>query len=103
VAGTYSVEVAYSYSSNNIASVQYTVSHLNGTDTFTQNQNTQSNANGWRMLGQFDFGTGSSDGLLGDHSITVGNGATTGNRFYSGAVRLDYIGPLPTGENWEVN
>ncbi len=103
VAGTYSVEVAYSYSSNNIASVQCTVSHLNGTDTFTQNQNTQSNANGWRMLGQFDFGTGSSDGLLGDHSITVGNGATTGNRFYSGAVRLDYIGPLPTGENWEVN
>ncbi len=93
VAGTYTVEVAYPYSSNNIASVAYTVDHLNGTDTFNENQNAQANANGWRMLGQFDFGTGSANDL-GLHSITVGNGAVTGNRFYSGAVRLDFVAPL---------
>jgi len=94
VAGTYKVEVAYPYSSNNIASVTYTVSHLNGTDTFTENQNASANANGWRTLGEFDFGTGSANSL-GVHSITVGNGAVTGNRFYSGAVRLDFVAPLP--------
>lgn len=90
--GIYKVEAAHPASSNNIDSVQYKVNHLGGQNTITLNQFT--GANTWKLLGNFQFGTGSSGGL-GTHSVRVTNEVQTGNRFYSGAIRLDYVGPLP--------
>ena len=93
VPGVYRVDAAYPASSNNIPSVQYKVNHLGGTNSFTLSQST--GANTWHTLGQFAFGTGSSGGL-GVHSVRVTNDTVpaTGNRFYSGAIRFDYVGPL---------
>lgn len=92
--GIYTVEAAFPASSNNITSVQYVVSHLDGSQTFSLNQNSSSLANAWQPLGQFAFST-EADGTMGVHSVRVINSTTTGNRFYSGAVRFDYVGPDP--------
>ncbi|MBI1289746.1 hypothetical protein GC173_00685 [bacterium] len=101
VAGRYTVEVAFPSSSNSVT-VQYAVSHLGGTSTFNINQNSSAAlTNQWNLLGEFEFGTGTS-GSFGVHSITVGNPSTTGNRFYSGAIRLDYVGPLSEVDEWMV-
>jgi hypothetical protein len=98
VPGIYRVDVSFPNSSNSITAVQYTVNHLQGSNAFTLNQNTAGNANTWQTLGEFQFGTG-NNGTFGDHSVQVGNGAlaitTPQNRFYSGAARFDYVGPLP--------
>jgi hypothetical protein len=98
VPGIYRVDVAFPPSTNNITAVQYTVNHLQGSHGATLNQNLAANANVWHTLGEFEFGTGVS-GNFGLHSVHVTNGSmvmtTPQNRFYSGAVRFDYVGPLP--------
>jgi Phosphodiester glycosidase len=100
--GVYTVEVAFPSSSNSIA-VQYTVEDRNGTSTFDLDQYSGAGqTNQWIKLGEFEFTTESS-GNFGAHSITVGNPAATGSRFYSGAVRLDYIAPLEvSAEGWQM-
>ena len=100
--GVYTVEVAFPSSSNSIE-VQYAVEDANGTETFTVDQYSGAgNTNQWIELGEFEFTTGSS-GAFGVHSITVSNPTATGNRFYSGAVRLDYVEPLnASGEHWKM-
>lgn len=93
VPGIYRVEVAFPASSNSI-SAEYTIDHLEGTHTESINQNSGAGlANQWNELGEFKFGSGTISGGLGEHRIEVRN-AQTGNRIYSGAVRLDYVGPL---------
>ncbi len=99
VEGIYKVEAAYPASSNNITSVQYIVNHLNGTNTVTLNQAT--GANTWQSLGNYSFGTGSS-GSVGVHSVRIINETATGNRYYSGAIRFDYVGPLATITDWSL-
>lgn len=104
VAGTYKVEVAFPSSTNNITQVRYTVSHMKGTSQFTLNQHPGGGlTNSWNLLGQFEFGTDSTGGRsMGVHSVEVGNPAMTGNRFYSGAVRFDYVGPLAAVDGWTL-
>lgn len=107
VAGTYSIEVAWPPSTNSINNVQYSISHLNGTSNFTINQHQTGSSmasNTWHKLGDFEFGTGETKSL-GTHAITVSNPAAPtngGNRFYSGAVRIDWIGPLASTGDWEL-
>jgi len=101
VAGVYKVEAAWPYSSNNITNVSYTINHLNGTQSITMNQNNANLANKWQNLGNFAFGTG-VNGQYGVHSVRVGNGSQTGNRFYSGAVRFDYVSPLAAINDWTL-
>lgn len=106
VAGTYRIEVAWPSSSNNIDNVRYSVSHLNGTNNFTINQHPTSPTapNTWHELGEFEFGTAEMK-ALGAHSITISNPSTpgnAGNRFYSGAVRIDWVGPLASTGDWEM-
>ncbi len=92
VPGIYSIEVAFPESTNNIL-VQYTVQYDGGSATFDIDQHPSAGLNNrWIELGEFEFTTGESDGL-GIHSISVSNSTATGNRFYSGAVRIDYVGP----------
>lgn len=103
VNGNYRVDVAYPYSSNSITAVQYIVNHSGGSQTFTQNQNTAANGNTWHTLGTFPFSTGTSaGGTKGLHNVRVTNGTTTGNRFYSGAVRFDYVSPLAGISDWSI-
>jgi hypothetical protein len=104
VAGIYKVEVAFPASSNNITAVTYTVNHLDGVHTQVLSQLT--GANTWISLGQFPFSTATT-GKAGVHSVTVGNASVTappaaGNRFYSGAVRFDYVGPLSDVPEWNL-
>lgn len=89
VQGIYEVAVAYPASSNNISGIQYTVNHMNGSNSFIQGQST--GANTWQILGDFEFSEG-IDGDFGVHSVRVSNPTYpgTGNRFYSGAVRFDF-------------
>ena len=94
VSGVYTVQVAYPYSSNNITNVTYTVNHRNGASTSSQNQNVSGNGNTWQTLGNFEFEASPAKGAV-TQNVVVGNGAVTGNRFYSGAVRMEYIAPLP--------
>lgn len=101
VAGVYRVEASWPYSSNNIDTVTYTVNHMGGTNTLTRNQNSSGLGNSWQLLGQYAFSTGSS-GNMGVHSVRVGNGSKTGNRFYSGALRFDYVGPLAGVNDWPL-
>jgi len=102
VPGIYKVEVAFPSSSNNITEVRYTVSHLQGASEFTLNQNPSGGLNNeWNLLGEFEFGTETAGGgTMGVHSVEVGNPTLTGNRFYSGAVRFDYVKPLNAGPSW---
>ncbi len=93
VTGIYKVEVAFPHSTNSISSVQYTVNHLDGSDSTTLNQNSSALANQWNNIGEFPFSDGSTKDQ-GVHSVRVGNANVTGDRFYSGAVRFDYVGPL---------
>ena len=99
-AGVYTVEAAFPDSSNSIEA-RYTVNDLDGAHTFDINQNsTGGQTNQWISLGEFRFSAESSGGF-GVHSITVGNPSTTGNRIYSGAVRLDYVEGLNAAAcNW---
>ncbi len=102
-AGTYRVDIAFPASTNNITQVQYKVKHLEGESTFNINQYNSSLANIWNTLGEFKFGTEfTSEADLGVYWVEVSNPVTTptGNRFYSGAVRFDYTGPLSGVENW---
>ena len=99
VAGIYRVDAAYPASTNNLTSVQYKVNHLNGSNTVSLNQLT--GANTWQTLGQYSFDIGSSGGV-GVHSVRIINETTTGNRFYSGALRFDYISPLSTVTDWTL-
>lgn len=102
--GIYSVEVSFPPSTNNINNVQYTVNDLNGSATFTMNQHSSAGlTDQWNLLGNFNFSDEAS-GEAGVHSIVVGNpnSSTSGNRFYSGAVRLDYQGPLPGKDDWQI-
>lgn len=107
VAGVYKVEVAFPHSTNSITDVVYTVNHLNGSNQFTLNQNSSGLANTWNLLGQFSFGTGTTGAgggeiALGTHYVEVGNPTQTGNRFYSGAVRFDYVEPLSSVDDWVI-
>lgn len=103
VAGTYKVEIGFPFSSNSITTVQYVVTHANGTDTFTINQKDNGLANTWVELGEFEFNASSSKS---DQSIRVTNGPTgssTGNdRFYSGAARIDFVDFASTVEDWSL-
>lgn len=104
VAGTYKVEVSFPPSSNNINAVTYTVNHMDGVHTQVISQAT--GANTWISLGEFPFSTATT-GKAGVHSVTVGNASVTappadGNRFYSGAVRFDYVGPLADVPEWNL-
>lgn len=105
VAGMYRVEVAFPSSTNNIE-VQYAVNHAGGTSTFDIDQHPTGGLNNqWVELGEFEFTTGESGGL-GIHNITVSNPTDTGNRFYSGAVRIDYVGSSMAsiiGNKWTVD
>jgi hypothetical protein len=108
VPGIYRVDVAFPASTNNITAVQYTVNHLQGSNTFTLNQNSPGNANVWHTLGEFQFGDG-VNGSFGVHSVRVSNDSlvitTPQNRFYSGAARFDFVGPLPppaTVADWSM-
>ncbi len=101
VRGVYRVDVAFPASSSNINPVHYTVNHLNGSQTATVNQNNSDLANKWQLLGEFPFGT-DSIANLGVHSVRVSNNTSTGNRFYSGAIRLDYVGPLADVTDWAL-
>jgi hypothetical protein len=102
VAAKYKVEVAFPSSTNNITAVRYTVSHLNGTSQFTLNQHPSAGLNNeWNLLGEFEFGTGSTGGgTMGVHSVEVGNPTMTGNRFYSGAVRFDFVSFISGTQAW---
>jgi len=101
VAGVYKVEAAWPYSSNNITSVRYTINHLNGTQNVFKNQNNPELADSWQLLGNFPLSTGIS-GLYGVHSVRVSNGSTTGNRFYSGAIRFTFVSPLAAIRDWSL-
>ncbi len=95
VAGIYEVAVAFPSSSNSVT-VRYDVAHLQGTSQFAIDQNSTGGlTNAWNVLGQFQFSTGSVTRATGVHSVTIGNPVTTGNRFYSGAARFEYMAPLP--------
>ncbi len=104
VPGIYKVEVAFPSTTNSIEAVEYTVDHLDGDDTTVLNQHPNGGlTNQWIVLGEFPFSDDHTKSM-GVHSVTVTNGNTTGNRFYSGAARFDYVGPLePTGvEDWSL-
>ncbi len=103
VPGIYKVEVAFPHSTNSITSVRYTVNHLEGSQNFTQNQNSAAASNRWNTLGEFPFSDGSTKNQ-GVHSVRVGNATVTGDRFYTGAVRFDYVGPLEdaTVDDWTL-
>jgi hypothetical protein len=106
VAGIYSVEAAFPHSSNNITAVTYTVFDANGSQSFVLNQNNAAIANSWQMLGEFEFGTGTVTTKAGEkavhgvHHVDVSNLGVTGNRFYSGAIRVDFVAYLPGVEAW---
>jgi hypothetical protein len=102
VAGRYKVEVAFPASTNNITEVRYTVSHINGTSQFTLNQHPGAGlTNTWNLLGEFEFGTGTTGGgSMGVHFVEVGNPTMTGNRFYSGAVRFDFVSYINVMNGW---
>jgi hypothetical protein len=70
--------------------------------------NPHRNANVWHTLGEFQFGDG-VNGSFGVHSVRVSNDSlvitTPQNRFYSGAARFDFVGPLPppaTVADWSM-
>lgn len=93
VPGIWRVSAAFPPSSNSIAAV-YTVNHNAGVHTQTINQSSGANlANRWNVLGEFEFGASAT--------MTVGNGATTGNRFYSGALLFEFVGETKTSA-WVV-
>lgn len=101
--GVYRVDVAFPASTNNINNAVYTVNYQGGSQNFTINQNSSSLANTWITLGEFPFTTGAS-GDFGVHSVRVANpnSSTVGSRFYSGAVRFDYVGPLANVIGWSI-
>jgi hypothetical protein len=94
VPGIYRVDAAFPHSTNNINSVRYTIHHRNGQSSVTLNQNSTALAAQWNVLGEFEF-TAESNNNTGVHYVVVDNPTVTGNRFYSGAIRFDYVGPLP--------
>lgn len=100
VRGIYRVEAAWPYSSNNVNSVRYTINHMFGSSQITMNQNNSDLANAWQLLGDYSFGT-ESTGNFGVHSVRVSN-LVTGNRFYSGALRFDYVSPLTEVGDWSI-
>lgn len=99
VPGNYTVEVAFPSSSNSINSVRYIVDHAGGTSNFDLNQNSGGGlTNQWNLLGQFEFTTGTSR-QSGAHAVTVTN-LITGNRFYSGAARFEYVSAPADVTDW---
>lgn len=105
VSGIYKVEFAFPGSTNSITNVHYTLEYEGGTYNRVVNQHPGSGepANAWIELGHFAFHANSS--RRSDYSLTISNPQThsSGDRFYSGAVRFDFVEPLIDVDGWMLH